>query len=102
MKIISKTKQFVKDHKKVFLIGAGVVGGITLYSIGREVGRLSVVKDFKDTTNIDISKPLAYGSFLETASSKGDEYLKHVNDTGYCVKADDMINALVMIQKSES
>lgn len=98
MKVIEKTKKFIKEHKNV-LIGAGVGGAIcgfcALY--GFKKGSDSVIDHMKDT-GLDMTKRTLYHNVNATAASELVDGAEEVC-ANLGIGMNDPINVITFVQK---
>lgn len=105
MKIIKKTKQFLKENWKPIVIGGGIgLGCAGAYLIGYRGGERNVLNYIKDNADIQLDKPyvgvtapIRPVSEIELLKDNS-EVLKHLG----VLNSDDKIKAAIMFQKIES
>lgn len=108
MKIIKKTKQFVKENWKPLLTGVGIgCGTVAVYVLGVRYGIKSgidsTVNVLKDEIGIDLKRPYASNSSLTNQATLADlgfddDILKNLSDCGF-ENLDEKPNIILLIQK---
>lgn len=103
MKIIKKTKQFVKKNWKPILIGVGGACGVYgVFKLGVATGMNRLGKNLSDGFGVNLKDGYAYAHTTATLREAfGDEIPEELMNYGFD-NLDDKINAAILIQKVES
>lgn len=101
MKIIKKTKQFLKENWKPIVIGGGIgLGCGAIYLLGVKNGMNKTLNWFYDATGIDLSRDYIHSNFNDLIASNihtSDSFkegLKFIN-----VDIDEPVNGTFILQK---
>lgn len=102
MKIIKKTKQFVKEHKKLIVTGIGVIcGGVCIFKLGTAHGMNRLGKNLSKGFGVNLKDEYCYTAtdkFTLKDLGVDDEVLEMFKQHGF-TSLDDKVNAAIIIQK---